>query len=161
MGVGRLEGNGTPRGTPGPPGALPVRRVKTMRRAALAGLLASAVLAAGCFVDIVKVDDPRAAFARARAEAGRVQGQPGRPGHLEVLVYDRHDAQLVRASLPMWLVNKIDDEGELDLDLDGEGGQAAAKLKGHLRLKDLEKAGRGILVEAEEEDGDQVLVWLR
>ena len=132
-----------------------------MRRAPLAGLLAAAVLAAGCFVDIEKVDDPRAAFARARAEADHVQGQPGRPGHLEVLVYDRNEGELVRASLPMWLVHRIDDGDEIDLDLDEEGGQAAAKLKGHLRLKDLEKAGRGILVEAEEEDGDQVLVWLR
>jgi hypothetical protein len=30
-----------------------------------------------------------------------------------------------------------------------------------VRLEDVEKAGRGALVEVEEEDGDQVLVWLR
>jgi hypothetical protein len=132
-----------------------------MRRASLAGVLAAAVLAAGCLVEIEKVSDPHAAFARARAEAGRVQGQPGRPGHLEVLAYDRHDGQLVRASLPMWLVHKMDGDDEIDLGLDEEGGEAAAKLAGRLRLKDIEKAGRGILVEAEEEDGDQVLVWLR
>ncbi len=34
-------------------------------------------------------------------------------------------------------------------------------MKSRLRLEDIEKAGRGILVEVEEEDGDQVLVWLR
>jgi len=30
----------------------------------------------------------------------------------------------------------------------------------HLRLEDIEKAGLGILVEVEEDGGDQVLVWL-
>jgi hypothetical protein len=135
---------------------------KTMRRrASLAGVLAAAVLAAGCLVEIEKVDDPGAAFARARAEVGRVQGRPGRPGHLEVLVYDRAERQLVRASLPMWLVHKMDDGDDVDLDFGDEGGEAARRVRGRLRLEDIEKAGRGLLVEVEEEDGDQVLVWLR
>jgi len=131
-----------------------------MTRASLAGILVAAVLAAGCLVEVEKVDNPRAAFATARAEAAHVQGRPGKPGHLEVLVYDRAEGQLVRASLPMWLVHKADDGDELDLDFD-EGGEAAKKVRDRLSLKDIEKAGRGILVEVEEEDGDQVLVWLR
>jgi hypothetical protein len=61
----------------------------------------------------------------------------------------------------MWLVRKIDDGDEIDLDLGDEGGEAAERLRSRLRLKDIEQAGRGILVEVEEEDGDQVLVWLR
>lgn len=129
-----------------------------MRRASLAGILAAAVLAAGCLVEIEKVDDPGEAFAKARAEVARVQGRPGQPGHLEVLVFDRAERQLVRASLPMWLVHEMDDGDDLDF---GEGGEAARKVRDRLRLKDIEKAGRGILVEVEEEGGDQVLVWLR
>jgi hypothetical protein len=132
-----------------------------MRRASLAGILAAAVLATGCLVEIDKVSDPQAAFARARADAARVQGRPGRPGHLEVLVYDRAEGELVRASLPMWLVRKIDDGDEIDLDLGDEGGEAAERVRSRLRLKDIEQAGRGILVEVEEDSGDQVLVWLR
>jgi len=132
-----------------------------MRRASLAGILAATVLATGCLVEIDKVSDPQAAFARARADAARVQGRPGRPGHLEVLVYDRAEGELVRASLPMWLVRKIDDGDEIDLDLGDEGGEAAERVRSRLRLKDIEQAGRGILVEVEEESGDQVLVWLR
>ena len=132
-----------------------------MRRASLAGILAAAVLATGCLVEIDKVSDPQAAFARARADAARVQGRPGRPGHLEVLVYDRAEGELVRASLPMWLVRKIDDGDETSLDLGDEGGEAAERVRSRLRLKDIEQAGRGILVEVEEESGDQVLVWLR
>ena len=132
-----------------------------MRRASLAGILAAAVLATGCLVEIDTVSDPQAAFARARADAARVQGRPGRPEHLEVLVFDRHEGRLVRASLPMWLVRKIDDGDETSLDLGDEGGKAAERVRSRLRLKDVERAGRGILLEVEEERGDQVLVWLR
>ncbi len=82
-----------------------------MRRASLAGILAAAVLAAGCLVEIEKVDNPRAAFAKARSEAAHLQGR-GKPGHLEVLVYDRAEGQLVRASLPMWLVREMDDDDD-------------------------------------------------
>jgi hypothetical protein len=132
-----------------------------MRRASLAGIVAAGVLATGCLVEIDNVSDPQAAFARARADAAQVQGRPGRPGHLEVLVYDRAEEELVRASLPMWLVRKIDDGDEIDLDFGDEGGKAAERVRSRLRLKDIEQAGRGILVEVEEEGGDQVLVWLR
>ena len=132
-----------------------------MRRAALIGTVAAAVLATGCLVEIDEVADPQAAFARARADAARVHGRPGRPGHLEVLVYDRAEGQLVRASLPMWLVREIDDGDETSLDLGDEGAKVAERVRSRLHLKDIEQAGRGILVEVEEEGGDQVLVWLR
>lgn len=132
-----------------------------MRRAGLIGTLVAATLLAGCLVEVRKVDDPSAAFAEARAEAARVQGRSGRPGHVEVLVYDQADGRLVRASLPMWLVRKAEGRDGLDLDLDDDCKEAAGEVRRHLRLEDLERAGLGVLVEAEEEDGDQVLVWLR
>ena len=34
-------------------------------------------------------------------------------------------------------------------------------MKRHVRLRDLERAGLGLLVEVEEEDGEQVLLWLK
>jgi hypothetical protein len=132
-----------------------------MRRASLVGIVAVALLATGCLVEVDKVADPQAAFARARADAARAHRRPGRPGHLEVLVYDRAEGELVRASLPMWLVREIDDGDETSFDLGDEGGKAAERVRSRLRLKDVEQAGRGILVEVEEEGGDQVLVWLR
>lgn len=130
----------------------------------LPGVLVAAVLAvltAGCLVDIDKVADPGPAFARARAEAARLHGRRGPAGHLNVLVYDAGESQLVRVSLPMWMVRKLDDRDGLDLDLDeGHGGEAARKAARRLRLEDIEKAGLGVLTEVEEEGGDQVLVWL-
>ena len=35
------------------------------------------------------------------------------------------------------------------------------RMKRHVRLEEIEKAGLGVLVEVEEEDGEQVLIWLR
>jgi hypothetical protein len=131
-----------------------------MRRVRLAGIVAAAVLAAGCLVEIQKVTDPGPAFARARAEAARVQGRPGPPGSLHVLVWDRGEEKLVRVSVPMWLVRKAAEHDDTDLDFDDDSGEVARHVRPHLRWKDVEKAGLGVLAEVEEEDGDQVLVWL-
>jgi hypothetical protein len=119
-------------------------------------LVTAVLLSAGCFVEVEDVSDPGPAFAKARAAATRVQGRPGPPGRLHVLVYDREEGQLVRASLPMWAVEKMTDE-DVDLDL---GDDEAERAVSRIRLGDLETAPLGPLVEVEEEDGDQVLVWL-
>jgi len=124
--------------------------------AALVGILAA--VTAGCLVEIDRVADPRPAFAQARREAQRYQGRPGPAGHVNVLVYDQGEGQLVRVSIPMWLARKVarHEEG-IDLDL----GDAEHTMKRHVRWEDLEKAGLGILLEVEEDEGDQVLVWLK
>jgi hypothetical protein len=133
-------------------------------RAAVAVL--PALMAAGCLVQIDHVKDPRAAFKEARAEALRYQGRPGPARQLNVLVYDRDERQLVRVALPMWLVRKI--ERNVDWDDERERrrrdwGQERAErsVRRHVRLEDIERAGLGILVEVEEDEGAQVLVWLR
>jgi len=129
-------------------------------------VLASVLLSAGCFVEVEDVSDPGPAFAEARRDAARIAGRPGPPGSLEVLVYDRDDGQLVRASIPIGIVEKFDDgtidmdfdNKEIDLDLDEE---TAESVRRHLRLSELKQAPLGPIVEVEEEGGDQVLVWLK
>ncbi len=129
-------------------------------RSGMLGAGLAALLSTACLVEVHQVADPQEAFRRARSEAGRYQGQPGPGRELNVLAYDGNDHELVKISLPLWLVRKIDREGD-DLDLDGRSGRLSGHLRRHLTLKDIEKAGLGILVEVEEEGGDQVLVWLR
>jgi hypothetical protein len=128
-----------------------------MRTPALAAV-AVAVLGAGCIVgvEIEKVEDPGPAFAEARREASRLEGRSGRPKNLRVLVYDREEGELVRASLPLWMVEKMDDEG-VNLDL---GDETEERVRARIRPRDLKNAPLGPLVEVDEEDGDQVLVWL-
>lgn len=131
-----------------------------MRSGALLALaLATAtVMGTGCIagVEIEEVSDPGPAFSRARAEASRVAGQSGPARSLKVLVYDRGDGQLIRASLPMWVVEKAGEE-EIDLDLDDD---TVEHVRSRLKLSDLKEAPLGPLVEVEEEGGDLVLVWL-
>ena len=134
-------------------------------RAMAASALLAAGLAAGCLVEIDRVADPGPAFEQARREAARFQGRLGPAHNVNVLVYDHNEGQLVRVSVPMWLARKaartaLRDKDEQDLDLDGDG-RTERKLRRHVRLEDLEKAGLGVLVEVEEEGGDLVLVWLK
>ena len=137
-----------------------------MGRAGLLGLAVAALSLgeAACLVQITHVTDPRPIFGEARAEAERLTGRPGRAHELNVLVWNRDDRELVRVSLPMWIVRKA--ERHIDWDDDAFDGDRRAKdhvreALRHVRLEDLEKAGVGILAEVEEEGGDQVLVWLR
>jgi len=126
------------------------------------GILGVVVLSVGCFVEVHHVSDPRAAFDQARAEAERYRGRPGPGRELNVLAYDGHEGELVRVSLPLWLLRKLDREGG-EGELDVERARLRDRLRRHhLRLSDIEKAGPGVLLEVEEEQGgDQVLVWLR
>jgi hypothetical protein len=136
-----------------------------MREARRAGLVAAAIglAQAACLVQITHVADPGPIFGVARVEADRLSGRPGRAHELNVLVWNRDDHSLVRVSLPMWLVRKAArrmEKGEW-----GDGGDAASDhVRDALRrvkLEDIEKAGLGILAEVQEDDGAQVLVWLR
>jgi hypothetical protein len=132
-------------------------------RGRLLAVLLGGLLATGCFVSVTHVSNPARAFDEARAEAARVQGRLGPARSLQVLVYDPGDRELVRVSLPMWIVRKLDHEVDWDDDEwdDNGGDKVRNALRGRISLRDLEKAALGTLIEVEEEDGEQVLVWLR
>ena len=136
-----------------------------MRRAAVLMAALAAVLETGCIVQITKVADPRPLFEQARLEAGRYAGRPGRAHEVNVLVYEKDEGQLIRVSLPIWLVKKLEehaDRGDIDIDVDDEDVDHVRRvLKRRLSVEDLEKAGLGTLIEVNEEDGEQVLVWLK
>jgi hypothetical protein len=135
------------------------------RVAGMAALGVAALLSAGCLVQVETVRDARPEFARARREASQLQGQRGPAHELNVLVYDAEEKKLVRVSMPMWLVRKVakhaNDGDRLDLDFGPDDERAERAVKRHVRFEDIEKAGLGVLVEVEEDDGEQVLVWLR
>ena len=136
-----------------------------MRRSAMMVVAMAALLETGCIVQVTKVDDPRPIFQQARLEAARHAGRSGRASEVNVLVYEPAERQLVRVSLPLWLVKKIEkhaDEGHVEVDLDDADGERVKRiLKRRIRVEDLEKAGLGTLVEVDEKDGEQVLVWLK
>ena len=135
-----------------------------MRRRAILMVAMAALLETGCLIQITKVADPGPIFEQARLEAGRYAGRSGRAREVNVLVYERAERQLIRVSVPIWLVRKMEhhvDWDEIDVDGDPEAEHVKRVLKRRIRLEDIEKAGLGTLVEVDEEDGEQVLVWLK
>lgn len=126
---------------------------------ALPSLVLLATGSTGCLVNVKHVADAGPAFAKARAEAAQVQGT-GRPSHLNVLVYDPdNDGELVSVSAPLWLVRKV---GDMALRDDGDGDEEGTRFaRLCLKPENLDKAGRGVLVEVDEDEGEHVLVWLR
>jgi hypothetical protein len=131
-------------------------------RLAAAGLALLAVLQAGCLVEIHHVRDGEAAFRSARAEVERDQGRHGRVHRLNVLVFDPQDGELVRVSMPMWLARKL--QGHIhwqDAPASGADDRFERRLARHLKVEDLAAAGPGLIADVEDDDGSQVLVWLR
>jgi hypothetical protein len=129
-----------------------------MRRG-LAVALLGALCATGCFVNVSHVSNPEPAFRKAREEAESLAGRKGPARSVQILVYDPGDQELVRVSMPMWVARRLSKEADWD---EEEGGETVRRaLHGRLKWSDLERSALGTLVEVEEEDGEQVLVWLR
>jgi hypothetical protein len=135
-----------------------------MKRAGVLAMIVAAASQAACLVQITRVKDARPVFDQARRDAERHQGRSGPAHELNVLVFDPNEGELVRVSLPLWLVRsierRVDWEKEFAAD-DDRRDHVARHVRRHVRLEDLEKAGLGILAEVEDEDGEQVLIWLR
>lgn len=140
-----------------------------MRRVTGSGLVLAAILSSGCLVKVETIEraaDAAAAFREARAQIARIQDIPGKQAReIHVLVYDPGDREMVRVTLPLWLARKF--EGRVDWDDEEDDGEeddgaerAARRVRRHVDFKELEKAGRGVVVEVEEDGGEQVLVWL-
>jgi hypothetical protein len=114
----------------------------------------------GCLVEVKTVDDPGPALDQARAEVAQLASLPPGPAtSLHVVAYDADERKLVRATLPLWLVHKAADLDEVDLG--EEIGEDVGRCLKRVQLRDLEKVGRGALVEVEEGGSTRVLVWLR
>ena len=64
--------------------------------------------------------------------------------------------------MPMWLARKL--QGHIHWGDTGDGDRddrLARRLAKRVRIEDLAAAGPGVIADVEDEDGGQVLVWLR
>lgn len=118
---------------------------------------------AGCLrVEVSRTNDPGPAFALARREAMRFQGRKGPARELGAVIWSADEKQLIRARVPMWLVRKFD-RGQIAAADANDGGEPGLgdRLSRRLSVRDLDRAGLGLLFELEEEQGERVLVWLQ
>ncbi len=122
-------------------------------RIAGAGILA--LFTAGCLVQVDEVKDPAPIFRDALAEAQRSGSKGGRPRRIRAVVWDRDDRQMVRLDVPLWMVKKV--ARHIDVD----DPEAREEVRRKLSLEEIDRAGRGILVDVDGAHGDRVLVWLR
>jgi hypothetical protein len=132
-----------------------------MSRANIPAVILAAFSQAACLVQITRVADAGPMFEQARREAMRYQGRPGPAREINVLVYERDEGKLVRVSVPMWVVRTAERHVDWKREFDHDDDEVARRVRRHVRLEDLEKAGLGVLVEVEEDEGEKVLVWLR
>lgn len=74
---------------------------------------------------------------------------------LHVAAFDPGDGQLVRFSIPFWLM-RLSPEGKISI-----GGDVLENVEGSERLtvQELERVGPGLLIDERKEDGGWVLVW--
>lgn len=138
--------------------------MRVPRLPAFPAIILAGLALSGCLVQIEHVRDPRPHFEAARREAARLQGRQGPAKELNVLVYDASDEKLVRVSIPMWLARKIESKVDWDKEVDfdwDDKDRVRRSVRRHVNLKEIEKAGLGLLVEVDDDDGEQVLVWLR
>jgi hypothetical protein len=138
-----------------------------MRTRAIAVALAVLFSTSACLVEMSRCRDPRPVFAREKREAARHQKGRGRAHEVNVLVWEPDEQQLIRASIPLWMVRKLakkeleEREAAQIRPARHDADAVEGLVRRHVTLKDLETASRGLLVEVEEDDGSQVLVWLR
>jgi len=73
---------------------------------------------------------------------------------LRVLVYDGHEGRLVHVELPFWLV-RLMPPGSLNK----TGGSDFSFDSDHVTVGDIERHGPGLILDAKDTQGAQVLIW--
>lgn len=109
------------------------------------------------------VDEPSRYFERAQARIEALRSQDpdrrGRPHRLHLLIHDGDARQLIRLSLPLWIVDGC-------LEGDDKAGDRRKKLSVERRyevewrsIRGLAELGPGLLLEVEDEE-NKILIWL-
>ena len=134
-----------------------------IRLLAITGL---ALIMTGCFGLHIEsgVHDPEAYFARAQREIERLgeygPGRHHRAHTLCLLVYDRGERQVVRLSVPIWIVEAGLDAGMRESADRHDSGLRKRYDVDWRAIKDLASFGPGLLVSIDDEK-DRVLIWLK
>jgi hypothetical protein len=140
---------------------------KILKTGKIAALLVFPLFFLGCLrVQIIRhVGNPDEYFDKAYRQIERIERdnprRMGRAHELSVCVYDHEEDQIVKLTVPLWLVNFALNVGLEAAEHDREFRKWDGRFDFDWRaLKDLGQFGPGLLV-AVDDDRDKVLVWLR
>lgn len=97
--------------------------------------------------------DERGNFLRSNTDR-RAPDNPKRPETLYVLAFDPDDGDLVRVSIPFWLLRLKMNGATIDF-----GGNSMDLEDLKLTVEDLERFGPTLVLDQKNEGGDRVLVW--
>lgn len=123
--------------------------------------LLAALSSAGCLLEVVEVRKPDAEFERAlrriRSIERRDPQREGRPENLLFLLYEGETDRLVRARIPVWLLQRGTGR-ELD-EIDAISRVCLSCREGNLTSEAIFAQGPGLILEAREGDR-RILVWV-
>lgn len=97
--------------------------------------------------------DERGDFLRSNPDRPAAEGTPSLSA-LHVMAYDANDGQIVRLSIPFWLLRLQKGEATIDL-----GGNEMDLEDLKLTVEDLERFGPTLIVDHRDVRGARVLVW--
>lgn len=139
--------------------------IRVVRRAQPVLILMIPMALVACFGVRVKknVRNPRPFFSQAHARIERIHREDphrhGRPRVIRLLIYAGEECDLVRIDAPFWLL-------DMGMDFERETRHSRSRrledgydFEWREELRDLRKAGPGLLVEIEE-NGNRVLIWI-
>ncbi len=140
------------------------------RRIRQLAVLALAALGLGACIGLRIENGVRNAdrdFDRARDEIARLEsrdpGRRSRAHRLCLLIHDRNEGDLVRLSVPLWMVDLAMDAGEQAERHERREGRRDLEDRYDVdwrSLRDIGRFGPGLIASVEGDD-DRILVWLR
>lgn len=113
---------------------------------------------------IENVKDPSRYFKKAHRQIEEIHKQypnrEGRPHHINLLIYDGSDRDLIELTVPLWLADGCVDLGKSMAEIEHESDFDEKYDFDWEAIEDLGQLGPGLLVEIEDEK-DRILIWLQ
>jgi len=143
------------------------KMAKLQKKVQIVGVIVLPLLFSACFsLQIIDhVPNPDAYFKKAYAEIERLQqenpAREGRAHRLSLLIHDSSSDEIIRLTVPLWLVPVCLDLGAKATEHENHHFDYDERYEVDWKaLKDLGQFGPGLLV-AVDDERDKILIWLK
>jgi hypothetical protein len=139
----------------------------TVKSGKIAALITGSLFLSACFrVQVIRhVDNPDVYFANVHRQIEKIERENpqrlGRAHDLCLFVYEHGEDQIIKLTIPLWIVNLAIDAGQEAAENDREWRKWKSRYDLDWDvLHDLGQFGPGLLVAVDDEQ-DKVLIWLK